>query len=266
MIKVYKPSPLLADFISCFWSLENFSGQQTELVYPTGKIQLIFHFRKPFTDTDSSGNEIIQPRYALCGQKTSYSHITASSDSGMIAAVFRTHGASAFFPIPLNDITDYTVSFTDIFKDWINIQGEFDDCIDDTSRISIISNFLFQKINTSPICHDYFIRSCVEEIIQNKGVSAPVHSMERFGYSERSLQRIFRERVGLTPKKFSGIVRFENTIPLFRKGWSMTDICLKSGYYDQPHFINSFRKLTGLTPSEFEIFITPADMSDFYNT
>ncbi len=266
MIKVYNPSPLLADYISCFWSLENFSGEHTELVYPTGRMQLIFHYRKPFTDTDSSGNEITQPRYSICGQKTSYSHITASSDSGMIAAVFRTHGASSIFSIPLNEITDYTVSFTDVFADWKKIQGEFDDCIDDISRIGLISRFLLEQANPAPVCHDYFVRSCVDEIIHNRGMSAPIRSMERFGYSERSLQRIFRDRVGLSPKKFSGIVRFENTVSLFRKGWSMADICQKSGYYDQPHFINSFRKFTGLTPSEFEVFMAPADLSDFYNT
>jgi len=252
MVKIYNPSPALADYICCYWSLDNFSTSHTELVYPCGKIQLIFHYRKPFIDRNSSGYKLTQPQFALCGQKTSFSHITASENSGMIAAVLKTDGASALLHMPLNEITDTTISLTDIFKHWKNSEQEFTDCPDDISKIRMIENFLIKNITFSSSCHEFFVKACVNEMKETKGMSLPYRSMERFSLSERSLQRIFREQVGLSPKKFAEIVRLENSIALFRDGRAMTDICYEAGYYDQPHFIKSFRQFTGLTPAEFQ--------------
>lgn len=255
MIKTYTPPPALAEYINCFWSLDNISEDLTELVYPNGKIQLIFHYRKPFTEIVQSGMENTQPQYAVCGQKTSYNHVRASGDSGMVAAVLRTYSASALLHIPLCELTDDTVSFTDIFRDWKSHEQGFNDCNDDRTRIGMICNFLGKRIKNITSCHDYFVKSCVDEIRNSRGLSAPIHSMNRFGFSERSLQRIFRDHVGLSPKRYAEIVRLENSIALFGRGRSMTDVCYEAGYYDQPHFIRSFRQYTGLSPSEFEKLI-----------
>ena len=252
MIKVYPPSPVLADCVSCFWSLENSENDITELVYPTGKMQLIFHYRTPFSDESSSGTHRVQPRFALCGQKTSYSHVTATGNSGMIAAVLKPHAASLLFPMPLYEITDCTIDINDVCADTGISEWEFSDCTDDLSRIRLIENFLARKVDTKPTCHHLFTRCCVDEIRKNRGLALPHDSMERFNFSERSLQRIFREHTGLTPKKYADIVRLENSILLLGKRKNMTDICYESGYYDQSHFIRSFRELTGLTPKEFE--------------
>jgi len=255
MLKVYNPSPALADYICCFWSLETPCAGHTELVYPSGKIQLIFHYGKPFRDRDSSGNEFLQPQFAVCGQKTSYSHVTAEKSSGMIAAVLKTESASALFRLPLNELTDYTVSMTEIFKSWKNSESIFCDCADDLSGIRVIEKFLIKLIGKHRSCHNYFVKSCVEEIRHNRGLSLPFSSMENFNLSERSLQRIFKDHVGISPKKFADIMRLENSIDLFRQGKTLTDVCYESGYYDQPHFIKSFRRFTGYTPSEFSSLV-----------
>ena len=255
MIKVYPPPPALEEYICCFWSLYGISGEHTELVYPNGKIQIIFHYRKPFTDTASTGDVCTQPVIALCGQKISYSHVISSEDSGMVAVVLKTHSASLFFPMPMSEVTGYTVDLNYIYKDWKNYHGRFNDCSDDNSRIFLVSRFLLDKLNNAMSCHDYFIKSCVDEIKLKKGMSAPLYSMDRFSFSERSLQRIFKERVGLSPKKFAEIVRLENSITMFGQGMSMSEVCQEAGYYDQPHFIKSFRQYTGLTPSEFAKFL-----------
>ena len=75
--------------------------------------------------------------------------------------------------------------------------------------------------------------------------------MENFNLSERSLQRIFKDHVGISPKKFADIMRLENSIDLFRQGKTLTDVCYESGYYDQPHFIKDFKRCSGMTPGDF---------------
>jgi AraC-like DNA-binding protein len=72
--------------------------------------------------------------------------------------------------------------------------------------------------------------------------------------SPRRLERNFLTHVGMSPKLFSRLVRFDRTVrDLAGRGatpWSQ--FALAHGYADQAHFINEFREFAGVTPAEFE--------------
>ena len=72
--------------------------------------------------------------------------------------------------------------------------------------------------------------------------------------SARKLERQFLTQVGMTPKLFSRLVRFDRAVrDLASRGatpWSQ--FALAHGYSDQAHFINEFREFAGVTPAEFE--------------
>lgn len=73
------------------------------------------------------------------------------------------------------------------------------------------------------------------------------------GVSERHLRRVFREVVGLSPKAFFKLMRFQRAFRAAQDGsnpaWS--DIAVGAGYYDQAHLIADFRSIAGATPREF---------------
>ena len=71
--------------------------------------------------------------------------------------------------------------------------------------------------------------------------------------SERSLERIFRERVGLSPKKFARIVRFQNILRTIENvpDSKMLDAALTFGYFDQSHMIRDFREFSGKSPQDY---------------
>jgi len=64
---------------------------------------------------------------------------------------------------------------------------------------------------------------------------------------------MFREEVGLTPKLYCRIRRFQQVLALIRCGkpveWA--DIALSCGYFDQAHFVHDFRAFSGITPSAY---------------
>lgn len=76
---------------------------------------------------------------------------------------------------------------------------------------------------------------------------------EGLGVSERHLRRVFHEVVGLSPKTFAKLMRFERALEAGRddrySSWS--DIAVSTGYYDQAHLIADFRSIAGATPREF---------------
>ena len=73
------------------------------------------------------------------------------------------------------------------------------------------------------------------------------------GYSERYVRKKFKEFYGIAPKRFSSIIRFQNSLQMllnFNK-CEFSDVVYDSGFYDQAHFIREFKKFAATTPSSF---------------
>jgi AraC-like DNA-binding protein len=84
--------------------------------------------------------------------------------------------------------------------------------------------------------------------------TVPVRKLRaELGWSTKRLVRRFREEVGLTPKSLSRLLRFERAVALLEGGnrSGLARIALASGYYDQAHLTNEFRRITGATPATF---------------
>ena len=64
---------------------------------------------------------------------------------------------------------------------------------------------------------------------------------------------MFAEEVGLTPKLFGRIVRFQQVLRVIDSGKRVTwaRLAATSGYYDQAHFINDFRAFSGINPTAY---------------
>jgi len=71
--------------------------------------------------------------------------------------------------------------------------------------------------------------------------------------SERHLRRIFKNIIGLSPKRYCKIIQFNTAFEALQTGdeKAIFDQALKSGYYDQAHFINDFKAMLGQTPINF---------------
>jgi AraC-like DNA-binding protein len=76
----------------------------------------------------------------------------------------------------------------------------------------------------------------------------------RYGITARYLQKLFLQYTGLTPKLYSKINRFQNSLRLITQNdCSLTSIAYDCGYADQSHFIREFKSFTGLTPSGYMV-------------
>jgi AraC-like DNA-binding protein len=92
------------------------------------------------------------------------------------------------------------------------------------------------------------------EKILTGNFSAPVHEIIReFNVSVRTIQRRFRERLGITPKMLSRIIKINfnwNSINV-DETIDYQDLVFMGNYFDQTHFIKDFKALTGETPDHF---------------
>ena len=73
------------------------------------------------------------------------------------------------------------------------------------------------------------------------------------GYSHRRFIELFRRAVGLSPKLYCRVLRFQSALNHLaeRSPGSLADLALAAGYSDQAHFNREFREFTGMPPSEY---------------
>ena len=81
---------------------------------------------------------------------------------------------------------------------------------------------------------------------------------------KKQFERVFREFVGMNPKEYGRIARFQRALRMMQLGFrDNADIAYANGYSDQSHFIREFRQFSSLTPKQLVEYQTP--YSDLYS-
>ncbi len=107
-------------------------------------------------------------------------------------------------------------------------------------------------VEALPFEPDPLIDHAIRLLEASDGEDAQVAAVARaVGLGERQLERRFLARVGVTPKRFASLRRFERVSALARRAPTLTDAALEAGYYDQSHFIREFRRFVGVSPGKF---------------
>ena len=93
---------------------------------------------------------------------------------------------------------------------------------------------------------------CTRKIMEQKGNLNLLVLSDITGYSDRYIRKKFTAEMGLSPKNFCRIIRFQNSLNTLLTGFYEKDKILNAvydnGYYDEAHFINEFRQFTSFTP------------------
>ena len=91
-----------------------------------------------------------------------------------------------------------------------------------------------------------------EIIRKNKGIKIEELAKMLF-ISKRQLQREFKNKVGISPKHYYRITRINEVLRLLDgdRQMDLTSVAYACGYFDQAHFINDFKRITGVRPTIF---------------
>lgn len=255
-----KPVKELSPYINCFWSIESTKGEYVpeQLIYPEATTDLIFHYGSPFKSKLDTDDYITQSNIIFCGQKTMSAKVISGYDIGMIAVNFNPFGASAFFNIPFGEIRNQNLNAVLFLSNDIKLLNEKLALADSFQvRVELLEHFL--KLS--------FVNSSEYELIRLNAAYLHLKSnltsfkVEDFAksscFSFRTLDRVFRKRVGLSPKEFLKIERLKYAIELMKSGKkvNLTGISHAAGYYDQSHFNKDFTGIVGMNPKSFSFLL-----------
>ena len=100
------------------------------------------------------------------------------------------------------------------------------------------------------------IKVAIEGILEGS-LQSPEEMAHRCNMSTRTLQRIFQKEVGLSPKNVLRIARFNNAIRQIGQDnfTEFAQVALASGFFDQPHMVNEFKKIVAASPSRFRRYL-----------
>lgn len=246
------PCGILKRFVKYYWIYELENINHCELVYPTGDPLILFHYGNPFKINNIDGSKTDQPLFCVSGQNTSWQRIAAQSYSGVIGVYFYPHMMKALFPFSLDEITDTSIDLTDVLKSAAETEDRFLNCKSIKTKLQIVEKFIIDNLLPQNSIHLGMVQFTVDMITSSKGTNiSHDHLISRSGYSERQFERIFKTHVGISSQQFIEIIRLNNAIGLLSSNRSLTQIAFDSGFYDQSHFIRTFKRLTSLTPGDF---------------
>ena len=258
----FHPSPDLAPYIQCFWTLEDSFSSDTSIdlqrqrILPDGCLEVIFHYGDHFRQFLGEDHAVVQPRCFVFGPLSSFIEIgPAGRFCGIIAVRFAAHGAGSFLPIPLAELTNRSVALDDVWgKEGRKLASRVLEAADNSSRITLLEHF-FRTLLKGRVNQDLLVRECVRRIMVSGGLHRVNTVLRGLDVSTRQLERRFMKAVGFSPKRLTRIARFQNACRHLQDNrmQNLTVIAHECGYYDQAHFIRDFKEHAGITPSRFRL-------------
>ncbi|WP_281016303.1 MULTISPECIES: helix-turn-helix transcriptional regulator [unclassified Minwuia] len=164
---------------------------------------------------------------------------------------FTPAGARAFFRIPLTEITGQVVSLADLLgQDGRDIVERLALCGNWPERFRILEQFLRERILPGAR-QSAAVMQALRAIEASAGTARISRLAQELDISREHLTRRFSAEVGIAPKAYARIVRFENALQQLQDGSdNVAAIAHGTGYADQAHLTREFARMAGTTPGQ----------------
>ena len=254
--RIYKPALPLSKFIDFFFYYEGVhAGHGMEKLLPDGSIDLLIDLtetpKKLFHNEDATSYTTFK-RSWISGMKTNYILIDASV-SHMIGVHFKPGGCYPFVDFPMLELNDLTIDLDSIWGNEANTIREVilhEPSID--QRFSILENYFLHK-GKNRMQNHALVHFSVDQLTSSPQMWTIKKLSDKTGITHKHLITLFKRYVGLSPKMFSRIYKFQKVIHLIEQqkkiDWCM--LAYECGYFDQAHFIKEFQAFSGLNPAAY---------------
>jgi AraC-like DNA-binding protein len=225
-------------------------------------------FRRCHEDAGTWSEE--QPSRMLVGQMDRHVTVLATGRVDVVGVRFHPSGAHPLFRFPMAELANELVALEDLvtLQDRLGSEGSTEE------RKRALDTVLSERFGNAAAPDPDFERA-VSSVVRAEGRISVDLLSAGMGVGTRQLERKFRERVGLGPKRFARVLRFQS---VFRRAFleerSWAELALDCGYYDQAHFIRDFKSFTGRSPAVLfsnesaltRVFTRRRRLSGSYNT
>lgn len=241
------PIQPLKKYIRYFWMLESRSSNMEEKSFKimTDGIPGMIFQQHPEAFRDHYHQQL--PSLFLYGPKTQYANMQVKGTFLNVGVSFQSAILTDIFPITTHDLTNQFLGLDDLMRTSLEEQLLYAATFE--QKVQLLESFFIQQLkkNDAP---DGKAGWAIQLLQQGKTLPQVQSALH---VSERTLERYFKHHIGVTPKMYARICRFQSTLELIRQSnfGSLTAVAHLQQYFDQAHFIKEFQLFAGASPKHF---------------
>jgi AraC-like DNA-binding protein len=256
------PHPALAGLVRQVWFSAPASGAGApapshELMMPTGEMHLVLRLAGPpitvFDHLDDHAPRNLGYAVVNGARAGAYSKLVTAGSSS-IGLQLRPGASQALLGLPADELAGRHVQLEDLWgADAGLLREQLLAAPSAEGKLRCLEAALMQRLPSSAgwparSAHPAVLAG-LRQLHDGSSVDAAARSS---GYSQRQFVRLFLEAVGLTPRRYVRVQRFQKALRLMQpKEASLADVAFASGYSDQPHFNRDFRAFSRLRPEQY---------------
>jgi AraC-like DNA-binding protein len=258
-LEYYIPAKPLRPFIKlyAFYSLEKERKIRPIKFVPMGLPYVVFNLEDGFFIDKSNLDKMIPADGSIItGQQVNYYFLVPRGNLTSLSVIFQPAGLYRLLHVPVHEMIDYGYPAEDIVKSRLkplyeNLLANTDDV---SSLISLLNVFFIAQLEKSNSQYGY-IEYALNCICKTHGLISISRLRDQINTSDRTFRRRFLETVGISCKKYIGLVRLNHIMNAVKNQQPLNinwcQIACSSGYYDQMHFIKCFKCFCGENPTSF---------------
>lgn len=253
----YRPPAPLSAYVDLFWYYAGFQRSHAkERLLPTGTVELVINLHEDEVRTYDNEDTSRCLRNAGCvvvGAHSRYFVLDTAEQIDVIGIHFKPGGAYPFLAPPADRLSNAHV---DLEALWGLRTREVRERLLAAStpedKFAILEQVLLQRLGRGPQPHPAVLHAlrCIDGAPQLQTIASLTG---RLGLSPKRFIQLFSQQVGLTPKVYCRVQRFQRAIQGVQqqKRVDWAGVAAACGYYDQAHFIRDFRAFSGLNPGAY---------------
>jgi len=252
------PRPPLDTFVASIWVFRDGPRPHAlERILPTGAAQLIVNLKEDVTrlyDPERPHKCISTAGTILAGVQSRYQIIDTSEQEYVAGVAFRPGGTAAFLRTPADEMRDADTTLEMIWgrQPTTDLREQLLERSDPETQLDAIECVLMEKLQATR-AHPAiaYALAAFNRVPLTTNIAAVTNAL---GLSPKRFIERFKAQVGVSPKRYCRIRRFQQAVAQAHRGpvldWAQ--VALDCGYYDQAHFIHDFRAFSGLTPTGYQ--------------
>jgi AraC-like DNA-binding protein len=257
------PRPPLDACVDVIWVYRNDPSARTlERILPTGAAQLIVNLKEDETrlyDPERPSQYVTNVGTILAGVRAGYQVIDTAEQEFVAGVAFRAGGSAMFTDVPATETRDVDVPLECLWSRQraVDLRDQLLEarCLD--GQLDIMERALRATLRSS---RTHPAIAFALKTFDRVPVATSIGTVtDAVGMSAKRFIEQFKVHVGVTPKRYCRIRRFQQVVARVHRGRHVDwlRVALDCGYFDQAHFIHEFRSFSGLTPTAYQSAKTP---------
>jgi AraC-like DNA-binding protein len=257
LFRSYVPHGPLSEVIEDFWLYEDYDGEHPhETILPTGTFEIVFNLREDelrIYDVSDPGTCRRFSGAVISGPYAASFMSDAAEESSLLGVHFKPGGAFAVLGFPAGELAS---THLDLETAWgpaaHTLRERLCALSEPAQRFRLLERFLLRRLFDGPDRHGA-VGKGLAILMRTHGREKIRDIAQALDLSQRRFADLFAKEVGLTPKLFGRVRRFQNAVTALGHATKLdwAQFAVECGYFDQSHLIHEFVEFTGLCPTDY---------------